>query len=346
MQVRESVDPQIIFTTYSYSSSVNRTLAAHFAEMAEVLHGMARDGLVAEFGCNDGVLLNPLRKLGARVVGIDPSDVAQRASAENGWPLVRNYFNRETASQVRAEHGPAAVITANNVCAHVEDPNVLMEGVAQLLADDGSFVFEVHYQGDLLADGQYDTVYHEHTCYYSLVSLQKLLARHGLRVVNVRRIPIHCGSIRVTAVREESGKNPDPSVAAMVAEERHLDARGFTERAHRHRLLLRKVIADLVSSGKKVAAYGASGRATILINFCGLGPDLLDHVSDLSPLRYGRVVPGVGVPIRPRSEFRSTAPDYALITAWNYEAEIVRDEREFLAQGNAFIVPLPEIRII
>ena len=347
MQVAETVNPDAIFGTYSYTSSVNRTLVAHNTELAVTLRQMVGDnGLIVEFGCNDGVLLNPLVKLGARVVGVDPSDVAERASAEHGWPLVRGYFGNEVAARIRSRFGEAKIIVANNVCAHVDDPNVLISGVTELLAADGRFVFEVHYQGDLVATRQYDTVYHEHTCYYSLASLQRLLSAHNLHVVDVTRIPIHCGSIRVTAARVGSGLEPLSSVETMIAEEARLDVEGFGKFAKRHRKTLHDLIGNIRQAGKRVVAYGASGRATILLNFCALGPEMLDHVSDLSPLRYNRVVPGVCVPILPRAKFHENYPNYALITAWNYETEIMVDERLFIEKGNAFIVPLPDIRVI
>lgn len=346
LQVAETVNPEIIFGTYSYESSVNRTLVAHNAELGVVLESMAGPGgLLVEFGCNDGVLLNPLWRRGVRVLGVDPSDVAERASAREGWPLIREYFGKEVAANIRSRFGEAKIIAANNVCAHVDDPNVLIAGVAELLASDGRFVFEVHYQGDLISSRQYDTVYHEHTCYYSLRSLERLLSGHELRVAGVERISIHCGSIRVTAVRHDSSYARAPSVDAMIAEEAALDIDGFGRFAERHRKLLHDLIETLRSAGKRVVAYGASGRATILLNFCRLGPELLEHVSDLSPLRYDRVVPGVCVPIVTRGKFHENYPDYALMTAWNYESEIVADEQSFLAKG-AFIVPLKDIRVI
>lgn len=345
LQVKETVEPGIIFENYSYESSVNRTLVAHFAELSNLLAQMAgQDGLIVEFGCNDGVLLNPLAARGARVVGVDPSDVAERASAKAGWPLVREYFDKDVAAAIRSRFGEAKVIAANNVCAHVDDPNVLIEGVAELLAPDGKFVFEVHYQGDLIEGCQYDTVYHEHTCYYSLRSLQCLLAKHQLSITGVERHSIHCGSIRVVAERSGSAER-SPFVDEMLEAERAYNVQGFGEFARRHRERLHGLVAAMRSAGKRIAAYGASGRATILLNYCGLGPELLENVSDLSPLRYGRVVPGIGLPIVPRERFHSDYPDYALLTAWNYEREIVRDEEAFLAQGS-FIVPLTSIRIV
>jgi len=348
LQVADTVPPDRIFAHYSYASSTNQTLVAHFESVAKELLDLdePKGGLIVEFGCNDGILLRSLRAAGATVVGVDPSDVARRSSDEQGWPLVPEYFGPEVAVQVRASCGPARIVTGNNVCAHVDDPNVLIAGVSVLLDAEGLFVFEVHYQGDLLELTQYDTVYHEHTCYYSLRSIVRLLARHELKVVDVRRIPIHCGSIHVTAARADSRREPSAIVNAMLAAESAWDVMGFAMRVRSRRDSLRNLVEDLVAAGRRVVGYGASGRATILLNFCGLTPDLVQNVSDLSPLRYGKVVPGVRVPVVPRQVFHDEKPDYAILTAWNYEAEIVRDEQAFLQGRGRLIVPLPDVRMV
>ena len=345
MQVLEVVPPERIFSQYSYSSSANRTLVRHFEGVAQELAGLADGGLVVEFGCNDGILLRPLAATGSQVVGVDPSDVARRASEEQGWPLYEGYFGAAAAERIRADHGPAQVVAANNVCAHVDDLHALLDGVTGLLAPEGRFVFEVHYQGDLIEQVQYDTVYHEHTCYHSLAGLQRWLARHDLHVVDVRRIPIHAGSIHVTAARQGAGCQPTPAVAALIAEEQGGDVTAFADRGDVRRRSLRRRVEDLASAGRRVVGYGASGRATVLLNSCGLGPDVVEPVSALSPLRYGKLVPGVRVPIVPRERFHESPPDYAILTAWNYESEITRDEQEFLRSGGRLIVPLPEVRL-
>ena len=348
LQVPNTVPPDRIFAEYSYASSTNRTLVEHFESVAKELFALSEgnEGLIVEFGCNDGILLGPLRAAGARVVGVDPSDVAQRSSDEQGWPLVPGYFGPDIASRVRASYGPARIVTGNNVCAHVDDPNALVAGVTTLLETEGLFVFEVQYQGDLLDLTQYDTIYHEHTCYYSLTSLVRLLAQHEMKIVDVRRIPTHSGSIHVTAARVNSRREPSAVVNAMLAAELSWDVARFADRVRSRRGSLRRLVQDLVAAGRRVVGYGASGRATILLNFCGLTPDLVQNVSDLSPLRYGRVIPGVKVPVVPRLVFHQERPDYAILTAWNYEAEIVRDEQAFLRSGGRLIAPLPDVRLV
>jgi len=348
MQILDIVPPAEIFTQYSYVSSTTRTLIEHFARMGRQLvageHAVGK--LVVEFGCNDGVLMRPLREAGARIVGVDPSDVALRASVAGGWPLVQTYFDEQAAARVRAEHGPARIITGNNVFAHVDDLHAIVRGVTTLLDEDGVFVFEVQYQGDLLALVQYDTVYHEHVCYHSLTALARLLAAHGLRIVDVLRIPIHAGSVRVTAARLGTAREPAPIVAEMIAAERGWRIDIFAAQVETRRQTLRGLVSDLRRAGRRVVGYGAAGRSTVLLNFCGLTPDLVEYVVDMSPLRSGKYVPGVSIPIVPEDVFRRNPPDYAIMTAWNYEPEIVRKEQPFLANGGRFIVPLPEIRIV
>lgn len=348
MQILDIVPPAEIFTQYSYVSSTTRTLIDHFAEMGReiVAQEQACGALVVEFGCNDGILMRPLREAGARVIGVDPSDVALRASRADGWPLLQSYFDESTAARVKAEHGAARIVTGNNVFAHVDDLHAIVRGVTTLLEDEGVFIFEVQYQGDLLALVQYDTVYHEHVCYHSLTALARLLATHGLRIVDVKRIPIHAGSVRVTAARVGAPRQPAPIVGEMLDAERGWRADQFPEQVEARRQGLRHLVVDLRRAGKRVVGYGAAGRSTILLNFCGLGPELVEYVVDMSPLRYGKYVPGVSIPIVPPDVFHERPPDYAIMTAWNYEPEIVRKEQTFLSGGGRFIVPLPEIRIV
>jgi len=348
MQVLDVVDPDLVFRNYSYASSTTRTLREHFADMGpEIVERAGAMGKFAvEFGCNDGVLMRPLLDAGANALGVDPSDVAFRASREQGWPLIAAYFTEGLARQMALKYGRAQLITCSNVFAHVDDVHSVVRGVAALLSDEGHFVMEAHYQGDLISLAQYDTVYHEHLCYYSIRSLAELFHPYGLRIADAKRIPIHSGSIRVTVVREQSTFPSSPVVNQMLEEEQEWDVRKFTEQVGARRTSLRRLVLDLKAAGRRIAAYGAAGRVTILLNYCELGQGLIEYVVDASPLRQGRYVPGVDVPIVTPERFREAPPDYAILSAWNYEAEIVEKEQCFLSGGGVFIVPLPDLRLV
>lgn len=348
MQIPEVVDPQIIFAQYSYASSTTDTLSSHFAAMAHdlVALGVNSEDTVVEFGCNDGVLIKPLQKLGVNAVGVDPSDVARRASEDDGWPLVQGYFDTHSASRVVDRYGCAKIVVANNVFAHIDDLDETMTAISQVLRKDGFFVFEVHYQGDLIGDFQFDTVYHEHLCYYSLRSLVALLRRFDFSIIDVQPIQIHSGSIRVFAVPHGSNRANSERVEKTLAAEEKWNIGEFIAGVRDRCVGLRKLIRDLRSAGRSIVGYGAAGRATVLLNYCQFGPALIDYVVDMSPLRHGRLISGMRVPVCPPEKFHERYPDYALLTAWNYEEEIVYKEKQFLQTGGKFIIPLPNLRIV
>jgi len=347
MQVLDTVLPDLIFHNYSYASSTTKTLINHFQQMA--INLVKRwDGVgktMVEFGCNDGVLLRPLREAGAQVIGVDPSDVARRASEEQDWPLFNTYFNLSIAERIRDVYGLARLVTANNTFAHMDDLHTVMDGVITLLEPEGVFVFEVHYQGDLVRLTQYDTVYHEHSCYYSVKSLTRLMEMHDLRIIDVEPINIHSGSIRVTAARRHSKHVASAVVDKMLLDEEGWEIERFVQRVEERRITLQQLVTDLHQGGKRIVAYGAAGRSTILLNFCNLGPSLIEYVVDMSPLRHGKMVPGVWIPIVKPDVFKADFPHYAIMTAWNYEREIIGKEGEFIRSGGRFIIPLPNIRL-
>jgi methylation protein EvaC len=348
MQVLDTVPPEKIFTQYSYASSTTHTLIDHFAGMGpEIIeYAGAVGSLVIEFGCNDGVLMKPMIQAGARPIGVDPSDVALRASEKEGWLLIHDYFTESVAKQIVSEYGKARLVTGNNVFAHVPDIHGILRAVTTVLEQQGLFIFEVHYQGALVESIQFDTVYHEHIYYYSVTALQRLLGFHDLQIVDVKPIPIHAGSIRVTAARKESKWQQRSIVDQMLLIEKNLDIAGFVQKVQARRETIQKIVGDLNMAGRRVVAYGAAGRMTIMLNYCKLDQSLIEYVLDMSPLRYGKIVPGVMIPIVPPNVFHEHPPDYAIMTAWNYEREIIRKEQVYLSKGGRFIIPLPEIRIV
>ncbi len=356
VQIMDIVPPEILFMDYRYLSSVTKTLREHFERHARELvseYGLGGDSLAVEIGCNDGVLLKPLEDLGVKGIGFEPAENIAKVAKAKGLEVITDFFSERTAEKLRSEKGNADMLLANNVFAHIDDIDDIMKGIQTLLKDDGVFVFEVHYIVDLIEKVQYDTIYHEHLCYYSVKALQALMNRYGMQITRVKRIPIHSGSISVHA--KKIGKNNvDRSVADLIRLEESLglhDEKGyrkFAENVERKKKELAGLIKKLKYENKKIIAYGAPGRGTILLNYCNLGKDLIDYVVDESPERYGRVMPGVHIPIFQPKRLREDRerPDYILILAWSYFEEITKKEKWFADEGGKFIMPLPEVKVV
>jgi SAM-dependent methyltransferase len=355
-QISNVVPAEELFTDYRYLSSVTSTLMGHFREYAQLLAKeflRPDDNLLVEFGCNDGVLLQPLTELGIDAIGIDAAENVVQIARAKGLDVWHGFFGADLGALLRRDHGPATVITSSNCFAHIDDLDNILRGVDALLADDGILAVEVHYVLDLLETVQFETVYHEHLCYYSLKALSCLYNRFGFEVFDAQRLPMHGGAIRVFAKRQSNtSREPTTRLRRMLAEEEskslyELPAyQQFGASAVEARDAIRRFVLGRKAMGKSLSAYGAAGRATTLLNYCGLDHSVLDYVVDESPSRIGRFVPGVQIPIVPRSHFHEQPTDDCLLTAWNYRNEIVAKESAYLANGGVFLAPLPRIEVI
>ena len=337
IQNLDVIDPDILFRHYLYSSSVTRTLSAHFGRYAQSLKD-AR--FVVEIGCNDGVLLRPLQNMGIKVLGIDPAlNIAQMAQ-EKGIEVIPEYFTEDVARAIVDGHGQPDIITASNVFAHIDDLDTVMRGISALLAPGGTYIIETRYIADMLTGMQFDTIYHEHLSYYSIHSLSALLKRYGFGIARVDYIPMHGGAIRVFARRGES--SPDLNNMLKVECRFGLNKPStyakFACKVEAYRRQLREF---LESCEEDICGYGAAGRATILLNYCGIDSSFLEYMVDASPLRAGKYMPGVHIPIYSPQHFRRHPTANCLITAWNYADEIMNKEQSYTGQ---FIIPLPTIR--
>ncbi len=361
VQLLDIVSPEILFKDYRFLASTTKTLSSHFSNYAKEMKerfltegrgGNRRFPLVVEFGSNDGVLLKPFMDLGIKVVGVEPAKNIAGIARSKGCIVVNDFFNEQTAKKIIDEYGKADMICANNVFAHIDDMHEVMKGIKTLLKPDGIYIFEVHYLPELLKTFQYDMIYHEHLMYHSLTSLTYLLDLFDMEIFEVKRIPIHSGSVRVYARNKDPKKEKDKSVERLLKlenqsgldkEETFLE---FSKHVFRKRDEIKNTIEKLKSQGKKIVGYGASGRSVIHMNFSGLGKGEIDYVVDESPERIGRLIPGAHVPIVSPEVFRKDKVDYAVLFAYNYEKEVLEKEKEFLAKGGKFIIPLPEIRIV
>jgi len=352
VQLGEAPPPAEIFADYPYLSSFSDTMVEHARGLADTLIGecsLDEATQVVEVGSNDGYLLQHFAAAGVPVLGVDPAEAACELAAERGVETRQEFFGEAVAGDLAAEGIRPRVIIANNVMAHVPDVNDVVAGVRALLGPDGVFVIETPYLRDLIAGLEFDTIYHEHVFYYSLTSLRALLARHGLGRIDVRRVPIHGGSLRVFA-RAATGATP--AAERLLAEEEEWgvgrpDAYSeFSARVDRRRQQLRDLLTARREEGRRLAAYGAAAKGVMLLNALGVGAELLDFVVDRNPKKQGRFLPGSGLRIRPPEDLIAEMPDDVLLLVWNVADEVIEQQAEYRRRGGSMIVPLPELRVV
>ena len=354
VQIRETVAPDVLFSAdYPYFSSVSDAWVAHSrANALELIEtrGLGQSSLVVEIASNDGYLLRNYAERGIAVLGIDPASGPAAVARQNGIPTREEFFGRNFAESLAAEGKRADVIHANNVLAHVADLTGVVDGIRILLADDGVAVIEAPYVRDLIDHCEFDTVYHEHLCYFSVTSVSRLMARQGLVLTDVRRIPTHGGSLRMYVQR--AGR-PSASVEQLLDEERELgvDRVGFYEdfavRVRSIQAELRGLLESLKARGQRIAGYAVSAKGAILLNSSGIDGRLIDYVVDRSPHKQGKAMPGVHLRVHdPAKLLEAPAPDYLLLLAWNFKDEIMQQQQEYRNRGGKFIVPIPVPRIV
>lgn len=355
VQLLDVVDPRVLFENYVYVSGTSPVFVRHFEDYARAVLERFRalpGGLVLDIGSNDGTLLSFFQKGGMKVLGIDPARDIAAAAGARGIETWTDFFTPALASRIRAERGPAAVITANNVFAHIDDLAGVAEGVRALLASDGVFVFEVSYLVDVYEKTLFDTVYHEHLAYHSVAPLVRFLAAHGLELFAAERVESHGGSLRGFAQVAGGPRAADGSVAALVALEKSLGLDkaatlfAFGRRIDAVRESLRGLLLGLKERGQRIAGFGAPAKATTLMYHFGLGPDVIEFIADDSPLKQGLYTPGLHVPVLGADEIYRRRPDYLLILAWNFARPIMAKHARFAAEGGRFIVPLPTVEVL
>jgi hypothetical protein len=356
VQITETVPPHQLFREYLYFSSFSETMLAHARALAGRFVGELALGArsrVVEIASNDGYLLQYYKAAGIPVLGIEPAEnVARVAVSERGIPTISEFFGVALATRLVGEGIRADVVHANNVLAHVADLGGFVDGIREILTEDGVAALEFPYVGDMIENCEFDTIYHEHLCYFSLGALAHLFTRHGLKAVDVERIPLHGGSLLLTVARATSGRAARPAVAALLAEEksRGMDGpdfyRGFARRVLELKDELRGLLAQLKADGHRVAAYGAAAKGSTLLNTFGIGAETLDFVVDRSTHKQGMWMPGVRVRIDPPERLVERMPAYTLLLTWNFAEEILRQQDEYRRRGGKFIVPVPEVRVL
>ena len=354
VQLLDVVDPEALFGEYVYVTSVSLGLVEHFRRYADALMrrvNLPQGAFVVEIGSNDGSLLRFFQERGMRVLGIDPAREIARRATESGIETLPTYFTSELAHKIKQKYGPAAIVTANNVFAHADDLADMADGVCELLASDGVFVFEVSYLVDIVQKALFDTIYHEHLCYHSVKPLDSFFSRHGMQLIDVQRIPSKGGSLHATAQLAGGPRPVSPSVAELIALEASLGLDGpapfkaLATQLDGIKTELLNLLRDLKAQGKTIAGYGASATVTTLLHHFDLGGRLLFLVDD-NPLKHNLFSPGYHIPVFPSQAIYERKAGYVLILAWRYAEPIVKKHQVFLFQGGHFIVPMPSVEVI
>jgi len=353
VQILETVPPETLFCQdYPYYSSFSDYWLRHSRENALDLIercGLDERSFVVEIASNDGYLLRNFVERKIPVLGIDPAEGPVAAARELGIPTSCTFFTLELAEQLRSEGRSADVIIANNVLAHVAQTNDFVEGMRTLLKPDGLIAVEVPYVRDLVEHCEFDTIYHQHLCYFSVTALDALFRRHQLYVNHVKRLPSHGGSLRVYAGRRDDRTD---SVRSLLQEERALGVdqfeyfADFSKRVHKIAEDLRRLLVQLKTEGARMAGYGAAAKACTLLNFTGIGTDLIEYVVDRNVHKQGKYLPVARIPIKPVEQLMAEFPDYVVLLVWNLADEITSQQRDYRDRGGKFIVPIPEIHML
>lgn len=356
VQLQEFVSPQSIFTEYAYFSSYSTTWVEHarrYAEMAITRFGLGSRSKVMEIASNDGYLLQHFVASGVPVLGIEPAANVAKVALDKGVPTTVRFFGRDTAAEIAHEHGRPDLLLGNNVLAHVPDLNDFVAGMKILLAPNGVVTMEFPHLRRLMAENQFDTIYHEHFSYFSFVAVEKVFAHHGLTMFDVEELPTHGGSLRIFARHAENEALP-VGANVMALRQREIDEgfltlakyRSFGDQVMQTKRKLLAFLIDARQRGKKVVGYGAPGKGNTLLNYCGIRTDFLDFTVDANPYKQGKFTPGTRIPILAPDTIREARPDYVLILPWNLKDEISQAASYIGEWGGRFVVPIPEVRVL
>ena len=354
-QIPPLIDPDDTFTEYAYFSSFSTSWVEHakrFVDGSVERLGLDEKSFVVEVASNDGYLLKHVVGHGIRCLGVEPSVNVGQAARDAGVPTLTAFLSEETGRQVREEHGPADLVAANNVYAHIPDVLGFTKGLRALVADDGWVSIEVQHLLTLIEKNQYDTIYHEHFQYYTVESARRALATGGLTVVDVELVPTHGGSIRLWARPAEVAGEPSERMTDVLEQEKAAglhELSGYTEfaeRVTRVRLDLLKFLIEARNDGKTVVGYGAPGKGNTLLNHCGIRTDLLSYTVDRNPYKHGRFTPGTRIPVLPPERIEADRPDYVLVLPWNLREELTEQLSFVGAWGGKLVFPIPRLEIV
>ncbi|MBB5390101.1 MULTISPECIES: class I SAM-dependent methyltransferase [unclassified Herbaspirillum] len=345
---------QLFATDYAYFSSTSSTWLKHASDYVDMIAARLNLGaksLVVELAANDGYLLQYVQQKGIPCLGVEPTRSTADAAREKGIPIVEEFFGVALGQRLRRSHGAADLIAANNVLAHVPDINDFVGGMAALLAPQGTVTVECPHLLNLIGQSQFDTIYHEHFSYLSLVAVERVMRAQGLRVYDVEELPTHGGSLRIYACHLDAALATTPAVTAMLARERAFGLEsieaydGFQRKAEEIKAGLLEFLLAQKRAGKKVLAYGAAAKGNTLLNYSGVHPDLLPLVADAAPSKQGKYMPGSHIPIVSPARLLQDKPDVVLILPWNIKDEVARQLAEIRGWGGHFAIAVPQLQV-
>lgn len=355
VQLKKYVNPEHIFGEYAYFSSYSTTWVDHaksYCEMIGSRLGLGQKSLVVELASNDGYLLQHFLPLGVPVLGIEPAANVAEAAIEKGVPTRVDFFGMRLADDLAKEGRHADLIIGNNVLAQVPDLNDFVGGMVRLLKPEGVITLEFPHLERLMTENQFDTIYHEHFSYFSFLTIDRLAARHRLKIIDVDELPTHGGSLRVYLAHAGSAQTPSFRVTELLRREERLGFSriatyaSFSQQVQQTKRKLLSCLITVKNERKRICGYGAPGKGNTLLNYCGIGTDFLEFTVDRNPYKHGRFTPGMHIPIRPVEAINEARPDYILILPWNLKNEIVSQMSHVRDWGAKFIVPVPEAFVI
>jgi methylation protein EvaC len=356
LQLIEQPAPEQMFhEQYAFYSSTSRFMERHFYEFAQQVmqseYLIQSDPFVVELGCNDGIMLKNFAAAGIRHLGIEPSrNVAEAANAQ-GVRTLSEFFAAEVAEQIVREEGQTDAFLAANVMCHIPAMQSVVKGIRTLLKPTGVVMFEDPYLGDVIQKTSYDQIYDEHVFLFSALAIQYLFHLHGMELIDVQPQKTHGGSMRY--VLAHAGAYPvKDAVTQLLQQEQALGLHRlstfdtFSKNVEQSRSDLVHLLRDLKCQGKRIAGYGATSKSTTILNYCGIGPDLIEYISDTTPIKQGKFTPGMHIPVKPYAAFQADPPDYAVLFAWNHAEEIMAKEQAFIQAGGRWIVHVPKVQVL
>lgn len=355
LQLSHVVNPDILFKNYVYVSSTSPVFIKHFEDYAKSVSkkvNLKKGDLVIDIGSNDGILLKPFKKLGAKVLGVDPAVKIAKQASKQGIETLPQYFTENLGKKIYKKYGGAKIITANNVFAHINDIDDVIKASKKILSDDGVFLSESPYLVVFLQNNLFDTIYHEHLSYYSVKPLGLFFKRHGMRIFDVEETGSHGGSIRVYVCYDNAKYKTQKSVSALLKREEKLGLDNiktyleFAERVNKNKMQLNKLLKNLKRQGKKIAGYGAPAKGNTLLNYFNIGNNILDYIVDDSSYKQGLYTPGTHIPVVSFKHLKKDRPDYILLLAWNFAKPLIEKLSDFKKSGGHFIIPVPKPKII